>query len=71
LGKSVAELRGDADTIGSGEKWRVKCQREFVLKAKMAVLEAKGELAGVGGKAKRRLDGGVAEGSLEDEIKRK
>jgi protein FRG1 len=69
IGKGVAELRGDADVIGSSEKWRVKCQREFVLKAKLAALEARGE--GASSKGKRRLEGGVMEGSLEDEARRK
>jgi len=67
-GKGVAELRGDGDIIGEAQKWRVKCQREFVIKAKIANLEAKGEL---GLKGKRRLEGGVMEGSMEDEAKRK
>jgi protein FRG1 len=66
-GKGVAELRGDAEGVGEGQRWRVKCQREFVIKAKIANMEAKGEV----GKGKRRMDGGVMEGSLEDEAKRK
>jgi hypothetical protein len=45
---------------------RVKCQREFVLKAKVAKAEA------MEGKGKSKLfSGGPAEGSLEDEMRRK
>ena len=65
--KSRAELRADADVAGEGEMLRVKCQREFVLKAKIAIEDAKGE-----GKGKTRMtDGGPAPGSLEDEMKKK
>ena len=46
---------------------RVKCQREFVLKAKVAMEEAKGEGKGKG----RGMEGGPAPGSLEDEMKKK
>lgn len=63
-----AEIRGDAETsTGDSEKLRIKCQREFVFKARMAALEAKE--AGTG---KRRLfDSGPALGSVEDEMSRK
>jgi hypothetical protein len=45
---------------------RVKCQREFVFKAKVAKAEA------MEGKGKSKLfSGGPAEGSLEDEMRRK
>ncbi len=48
---------------------RVKCQREFVLKAKMAIEEAKGE--GGEGKGRITMGGGPTPGSLEDEMKKK
>lgn len=55
------ELRADSDEVGEGERVRIKCQREFVLKAKMTEGMASG---------KRRVDmsGG---GNVEDEVKRK
>ncbi|KAK4686786.1 protein FRG1, partial [Tremellales sp. Uapishka_1] len=64
--KHKTELRGDADGCGEMEMFKVKCQREFVLKAKVAQIDAK-----EGGKGKKRLiDGGPMEGSLEDEMRR-
>ena len=61
--KDKYELRADADAVGESERVRIKCQREFVLKAKMA---AEGD--GVVGKPGPGRGGG---GSLEDEMKRK
>jgi protein FRG1 len=61
------ELRGDAESLGDMESWKVKCQREFVLKARIEAL------GGVKGK-KRTADGaGYVEnaGTLEDEQERK
>jgi protein FRG1 len=67
LAKAKVELRADADDLGEFETLRVKCQREFVLKAKVERAEAKGEAKG-----KRRLfESGPAEGSVEDEMRRK
>ena len=63
-GKNRFELRADADEVGSSEMVRIKCQREFVLKAKMA---KDGDAA----KIKRRMEGGPAIGSVDDEISRK
>jgi protein FRG1 len=63
--KSKAELRADADVVGEGEGLRIKCQREFVLKAKMAMEDAKE------GKGRTRVEGGPAPGSLEDEMRKK
>jgi protein FRG1 len=63
-----AELRGDVDSLGANETFRIKCQREFVLKARIAVLEAK---EGGGQGKKRLLNKGPVEGSLEDELARK
>jgi protein FRG1 len=63
--KNKFELRADAKEVGEHERIRVKCQREFVLKAR---LEREGR-AGVA--IKRRLEGGPSVGSVEDEIKRK
>ncbi|KAK1923474.1 FRG1-like family-domain-containing protein [Papiliotrema laurentii] len=62
--KNKFELRADAKEVGEHERIRVKCQREFVLKAR---LEREGR-AGVA--IKRRLEGGPSVGSVEDEIKR-
>jgi protein FRG1 len=63
-----AELRADADEIGSFEGLRVKCQREHVLKARVAAIAGR-----AGGEGKTRLleRGGPAVGSVEDELKRK
>lgn len=49
---------------------RVKCQREFVFKAKMDRDIASGVMGG-DESGKRRIEGGFAAGSLEDEVKRK
>ncbi|KAK8849793.1 hypothetical protein IAR55_005129 [Kwoniella newhampshirensis] len=69
IARVKAELRGDADDVGPNETIRIKCQREFVFKARLANSEAKG--GSEGDKSKRRyLDGGPAEGSIEDELKR-
>ncbi|RSH93140.1 hypothetical protein EHS25_007493 [Saitozyma podzolica] len=65
LSKDRIELRADADELGEHEMLRVKCQREFVFKAKVAKAEA------MEGKGKSKLfSGGPAEGSLEDEMRR-
>lgn len=67
LGKK-AELRADADEAGTFEGLRVKCQREHVLKARVAAISGR-----AGGEGKTRLleRGGPALGSLEDELQRK
>ncbi|RXK36610.1 protein FRG1 [Tremella mesenterica] len=64
LGKKP-ELRGDADTPEDAQL-HIKCQREFVLKAKVAAAEAKGE----GRSSKRLLSTGPAPGSVEDEMRK-
>ncbi|WVQ84763.1 hypothetical protein IAT38_006920 [Cryptococcus sp. DSM 104549] len=69
LVKSKAELRADADDVDERERVRIKCQREFVLKARVAVEEAAGGSTSAKGK-RRLLDGGPAEGSREDELRR-
>lgn len=46
----------------------IKCQREFVYKAKMAAAEARGETSG---SKKRVFDSGLSAGSIEDEIAKK
>lgn len=58
------EIRCDADEPSSGI--RAKCQREFVLKARVAQLDGKDS-------SKRRLleRDGPEEGSVEDELRRK
>jgi protein FRG1 len=61
-----AELRADAEAAGEREGLRIKCQREFVLKARVAALEGEG----VGGK-RRLLDRGPKMGSYEDEMRRR
>jgi len=61
--KDNYELRADADAVGDHERVRIKCQREFVLKAKMAV-EGNGVVGKVG-------PGRGGAGTLEDEMKRK
>lgn len=67
LGSKV-ELRADADKPGQTEGLRIKCQREFVLRAKLEKADGgdRGE-----GKIRRMLDGGAVAGSLEDEMNRK
>ena len=62
LGKGRPELRADADSIGKSELCRVKCQREFVLRAK---IDQDG-----GKKVKTKLEESVG-GSREDEVRRK
>ena len=63
--KNKFELRADAKEVGESERVRVKCQREFVLKAR---LEREGQ---DGAAVKRRLEGGPSGGSLQDEINKK
>jgi protein FRG1 len=63
------ELRADSDQVGDQERVYIKCQREFVYKAKLALAEAKGEMVGSG--KKRVFDSGPSAGSLEDEIAKK
>jgi protein FRG1 len=47
---SKPEIRADAETAGYSETWRIKCQREQVLKIRIARADEKG---GVGsGKAR-------------------
>ncbi|KAJ9106768.1 hypothetical protein QFC19_003081 [Naganishia cerealis] len=61
------ELRGDVESLGDMESWKVKCQREFVAKAR---IEAMGGMKG----KKRAADGaGYVEsaGTLDDEKERK
>ncbi|WWC65994.1 uncharacterized protein I303_108616 [Kwoniella dejecticola CBS 10117] len=66
VGKLKAELRIDVDTPGEDEVVRIKCQREFVYKAKLAMAQGK-----EGSSSKKRfLDGGPNEGSMDDEMKR-
>ncbi|WVQ66173.1 uncharacterized protein L199_004352 [Kwoniella botswanensis] len=68
VGKLKAELRIDVDQPGEHELIRIKCQREFVYKAKLALQEGKDGNAS--SSKKRFLSGGPAEGSIEDELKR-
>ncbi|WWD20425.1 hypothetical protein CI109_104901 [Kwoniella shandongensis] len=70
IAKVKAELRGDADTVGEYETIKIKCQREFVFKARLANSEAKGGDEGESKSKRRLLDGGPAEGSVEDELRR-
>lgn len=65
------ELRADAEEVDEGERLYIKCQREFVYKAKMAEAEKRGETTGAGTGKKRVFDSGPAAGSLEDEIAKK
>lgn len=65
------ELRADSDQVDENERVYIKCQREFVYKAKIAQLEAKGEGLGMGSGKKRVFDSGPSAGSLEDEIAKK
>lgn len=60
-------MRGDADEAGENGGWRVKCQREFVGKAREAMN------GGPKGKKRVREDGSAVEieGTLEDERERK
>jgi hypothetical protein len=71
LGSNL-ELRADAEEIGDEEKIWIKCQREYMFKARMAIAQAEGGSGG-GGKGKERSlwDKGPAEGSAEDEMRRK
>ena len=55
--------------MNENEKVYIKCQREFVYKARLAQAEAKGEISGIG--KKRVFDSGPSAGSLEDEIAKK
>ncbi|KAJ9119654.1 hypothetical protein QFC22_003364 [Naganishia vaughanmartiniae] len=60
------ELRGDVETLGDMENWKVKCQREFVVKAR---IEAMGGMKG----KKRAADGAGyvdSAGTLDDEKER-
>lgn len=60
-------IRADAEDVGDAEGIRVKCQREFVLKARVTALEGK---EGSSGK-RRLLDRGPKMGSIEDELRKK
>ncbi|ORY34583.1 hypothetical protein BCR39DRAFT_513483 [Naematelia encephala] len=60
-----AELRADADVIGPNEGFRVKCQREFVLKARVDKAGGAGD-GDIKGKSRIREGGG----SVEDEMRR-
>lgn len=62
--KEKYELRADADAVGESEGLRIKCQREFVLKAKMA---AEGDDTVKGKAGVNRGSGGM----LAEEMKRK
>lgn len=69
LASKKAEVRADAESAdGDEQRLRIKCQREFVLKARVAALEGK-----EGGSGKRRLldRAGPSLGSVEDELHRK
>ncbi|WVF68387.1 hypothetical protein IAT40_003152 [Kwoniella sp. CBS 6097] len=68
VGKLRAELRVDADTPQANETVRIKCQREFVYKARLAQQEAQD--SGGARSKKRMLEGGPSEGSIEDEMKK-
>lgn len=63
--KTKFELRADSEEVDTNERIRIKCQREFVMKAKLAK-EGDGPSAG-----KRRFEGGPSGGSLDDEMSRK
>jgi hypothetical protein len=62
------ELRADVTDRGANEEWKIKCQREFVNKARVERLGGPGALkrlaAASGGKA-------VDDGTMEDEKQRK
>jgi protein FRG1 len=62
------ELRADAEVVDEKERVYIKCQREFVYKAKLAAAEARGETSG---SKKRVFDNGPDAGSIEDEIAKK
>lgn len=62
------ELRADSEEVDEHEKVYIKCQREFVYKAKIAAAEARGETSG---SKKRVFDNGPDAGSIEDEIAKK
>ena len=62
------ELRADAEEVDEKERVYIKCQREFVYKAKLAAAEARGETSG---SKKRVFDNGPDAGSIEDEIAKK
>ena len=67
LGKPQIELRADADEVGQMEGLRIKCQRDFVNKARA-------DLAGGPKGKKRNTESGRSvdiEGTLEDERERK
>jgi protein FRG1 len=67
LGKPQIELRADADEVGQMEGFRIKCQRDFVNKARA-------DLAGGPKGKKRNTESGRTidiEGTLEDERERK
>jgi protein FRG1 len=66
LGKPQVELRADSEEMGQFEGLRIKCQREFVNKARLELAE------GPQGK-KRTTDRGRTEqeGTLADERERK
>jgi len=54
--------------VDEKESVYIKCQREFVYKAKLAAAEARGETSG---SKKRVFDNGPDAGSIEDEIAKK
>ncbi len=59
------ELRADANRLGEMESWKIKCQREFVTKARIERLGGPSAL-------KRRLETvGKGEGTVDDEKERK
>jgi protein FRG1 len=67
LGKPQVELRADAEEIGNFEGLRIKCQRDFVNKARA-------ELAGGPKGKKRNTENGRTvdiEGTVDDERERK
>jgi len=67
LGKPQVELRADAEEIGKFEGLRIKCQRDFVNKARA-------ELAGGPKGKKRNTENGRTvdiEGTVDDERERK
>lgn len=73
------EIRADADVPGPAEGWRVKCQREAVLKIRMDKADAADAAAGGGGAGsvmRTSMGGGggkrrAGEGDVEDELRRK
>ena len=60
-------LRADADSVGPNKRFTIKCQREFVYKARVA-RQGKDATAS---RKRTAFDRGAAEGSVEDELRRK